>query len=94
MQIVKLVLVSADSVHIGVKALAREEAIALECKALPLCKRLHNLRRCVRAQDIKCNRALVAVEVIVKAGISLDKQGCGNSIEVQQCAESVLKQAL
>ena len=93
-KIVKLVLVAAYCVHVGVKSLSGVEAVALQRQTLPLRKRLHDLCVSIGAQNVKADGALVAVEVVVKSGIRLDKQRCGHSVEVQQCAEPVLKKAL
>ena len=94
MQIVKLVLIAADGVHVRIQSLAGEEAVALECKALPLRQRLHDLRLCLRAQDIERYRALIAVEVVVQTGLFIDEQRRGNAIQVKLRAEVLLKKAL
>jgi len=93
-QIVKLVLVAADGVHVRIQSLAGEEAVALERKALPLCQRLHDLRLCLRAQDIERYRALIAVEVVVQTGLFIDEQRRGNAVQVKLRAEVLLKKTL
>ena len=94
MKIVEFVLVAADRVHIGIKALAGEKSVALEREALPLGKRLHHLGFVIGAQDLKADRAFDTVQVVVQARVFLDKQRGGNPVKVQKCAQPVFKQTV
>ena len=94
MKIVEFVLVAADRVHIGIKALAGEKSVALERQTLPLGKRLHHLGFVIGAQDLKADRALDTVQVVVQARVFLDKQRGGNPVKVQKRTQPVFKQTV
>ena len=94
MKIVEFVLVAADRVHIGIKALAGEKSVALERQTLPLGKRLHHLGLVIGAQDLKADRALDTVQVVVQARVFLDKQRGGNPVKVQKRTQPVFKQTV
>ena len=93
-QVVQLVLVPADGVHVGVDALAGVEAVALQRQPLPLGQGLHHLRPVVGAEDIEGHRPLIAVQVVVQAGLLIHKQGCRHPVKVQLGPQIVLKQPL
>ena len=93
-EIVQLILIAADGVHVGIEALARPEAVAFEREALPLGKGLHDLSLCVGMQDVKGYRTLVAVQIVIQARILGHKQRCRDAVEIQLRAEIVRKQPL
>ena len=93
-QVIQLVLIPADGVHIGVQALAGVEAIAFQRQTLPLGQRLHHLCPPVGAEDVKGHWPLDAVQVIVQAGLLIHKQGCRHPVKVQLGPQIVLKQPL
>ena len=93
-EVVQLVLVAADGVHVGIQALARPEVVALERHALPLGKALHDLGSRVGVQDIEGDRALIAVEVVVQAGIFVHEQRRGDAVEIEPRAQIVREDAL
>ena len=83
--------IPADSVHIRVEAAAGGELIALEGQALPLGQRMHHLAVGPHVGDVKGDRALHAVEVVVEAGVSVHKQGGGDPVQIQPDGEAVLE---
>ena len=93
-EVVQNLLVPADGVHVGIDALAGEEAVAVECHALPLCQGLHHLGLCPGHGDFKLHRPLHAVEVVVQAGHLLHEEGGGDPVEAQGGGEVVLKEAM
>ena len=92
MQIVEHILVAADGVHVGIKALAGIEIIAVERHALPLGERLDDLRLLASLGNIEQNRALVAVEIVVQAAGLFQKQRRRNAKQIQLRGELILKQ--
>ena len=91
-QIVEHILVAADGVHVGIKALAGIEIIAVERHALPLGERLDDLRLLASLGNIEQNRALVAVEIVVQAAGLFQKQRRRNAKQIQLRGELILKQ--
>ena len=87
-------LVAADGVHVGEQALAGLEVIALQRQALPLGQGVHHLTGGAHIGDIKGNRALHAVEVVVQTGILLHEQRSGNPAQIQRLPQIHLKIAL
>ena len=82
--IVQIVLVPADSVHVGVQPLAYMEAVALQRQTLPLGQRMYHLGVLSDAGNIKFYRALRAIQVVVQAGVGGHKQGGGHPAQVQR----------
>ena len=93
MEVVKFVFIAADGVHVSIKALSGEEAVALQGKALPLGQGLDDLGLVVgRMQDVKADRTFIAVEIVVQTGVLLHKQRSGDPVEVQQRTQPVFKE--
>ena len=94
MQVVKL-LVAADGVHVRQKAVSGVEVVAAERHTLPLRERVDDLRALAAdRRDIKADRALNAVKVVVQAARGLHKQRRGDALEVQGEAQLLPKQIL
>ena len=93
-EVVQLVLVPADGVHVRIQALAGVKIIALQGQALPFGQALHHLRPGAGAEDVEGNGAFHPVEVVVEAGILRHKEGGGDPVEIQQGSQPVLKEAL
>ena len=74
MEIVQL-LIPADGIHVSDKALPGAEAVLAQGITLPFGKAVHHLGVLVEAGNIKGNRALNAVQIIVEAAAVGDKQG-------------------
>ena len=87
-------LIPADGVHIGIKAVAHSEMVALQGKALPLCQRMHHLSFCTHGGNIEADRPFVAIEVIVQAGILGNEQGGRHALEVQGRGKLILEGCL
>ena len=87
-------LVPADSVHVAVQTLAHAEAVVLQRLTLPFCQRLHHLCLGAAVLDVKGNLALHAVQIVVQAGGSLQKQRCGHAVQVERGAQGIGKQPL
>ena len=93
-EIIEDILVASNGIHIRVKALAGIKTVYMQRHALPFCKRLHNLCLSADVRNIKGNRTLVAVEIIIQSGRLLNKQGSGDTEKVQICGQLILKQTL
>ncbi len=93
MEIVGL-LVAPDGIHIGEQPLADVELIALQGQTLPLGKRMDDL--CIDADvgNIERDGALVAVEVVIEAGVFIDEQRRGHTAQIERIAQIHLKIAL
>ncbi len=77
-------LIPADGVHIGVEAGAGAEAVGPQGHPLPLGQGLDDLHLGpVHIQDIKLDRALHPVQVVVKAAFWPDKERGGDAGEAQ-----------
>ena len=68
------VLVAADRVHVAVEALAHAEAVVLQGLALPLGQRLNDLHLDAAVLGVEGDLPLDAVQIVVQAGRSLDKE--------------------
>jgi hypothetical protein len=86
-------LVAADGVHIGEEALADVEFIALEREALPLGERMHDLGVFADVGNVEADRALVAVQVVVEAGIFLDEERRGDAAQIERLPQIDLEAA-
>ena len=93
MEIVGL-LIPPDGVHIGVEPLPHGELVAVERHALPLGQGVDHLGVPPGGGNIKSDRPLHTVEVVVEAGGCLHKQGGGYPAQVQRAAQRVLKKTL
>ena len=87
-------LVPADGVHVAVQTLAHAEIVVLQRLPLPFCQRLHHLCLGATVLDVKGHLALHAVQVVVQAGGSLQKQRCGHAVQVQRGAQGISEQPL
>ena len=87
-------LVPADGVHVGVESLAHGELVAVEGHALPLGQGVDHLGVPGGGGDVKGDRALHAVQVVIEAGGGLYKQGGGYPAQVEGSAQTVFKQPL
>ena len=74
MKIVEHILIPSDGIHIRINATAGIEAVALESQAFPLGEGMHNLRFRFCMQDIKGDRPLITVQVIVQPRIIRHKK--------------------
>ena len=74
------VLIPADGVHIGIQAVAHGEIVSFQGQTLPFCQGVDNLGIDSNGGDVKGYRPLIAVQVVVEAGIFRDKQGSGDTL--------------
>ena len=86
--------VAADGVHIGKQTLADVELIALERETLPLGQRLHHLRIRTNVGNVKSDRTLHAVQVVVQTGVFLHEQRGGDPAQIQCIAQIDLEVTL
>ena len=87
-------LVAADGVHIRHQALAGVEIIPLEGVALPFGQGVDDLTLRADGGDVKADRALVAVEIIIQArGFFYKKRG-GDTLEIERMAQIALEISL
>ena len=93
MEVVYL-FVAADGIHIGKQALADVELVALQRQPLPLRKRMDDLRLGVYVGNVKTDRPLVAVQVIVQAGGLLHEQRRGHAAQIERVGQIRLEIAL
>ena len=84
-------LVPADGVHIGVQAVAHGEMIPLQSQPLPLGQGVHHLGISSYRGDVEGNRTLIAVQVVVQAGVFGDEQGSGDPLQIQRVGELILE---
>ena len=89
--VVQIILIPADGIHIGVQALALVEAVALQGQTLPLGQRVDHLGVLADTGDVEPDGTLRAVQVVVQTGIGSDKQGGGHPAQVQRVGEVGLK---
>ena len=88
------ILVAADSVHIGIYALTGSKAVTHQRHALPLGKRLYDLCDRINSLDIKADRTLNAVKIIIESRCGIDKQRRGCALQVKCGSELALKRLL
>ena len=93
MQIVEL-LVAADRVHIGVEPLADVEIIVLQGEALPFREGMNDLRVASNGGDVKADRTLDTVEVVVQTGVFPHEKRSGDAAEIELDREIHLEGAL
>ena len=84
-------LVPADGVHIGVQAVAHGKMIPLQSQPLPLGQRVHHLGIGSYRGDVEGNGTLIAVQVVVQAGVFGDEQGSGDPLQIQCGGELLLE---
>ena len=65
-EVVKI-LVTADSVHIGIYALTRRKTVFFQRESLPLCERMHDLCVSVDPFYIERHRSFNSVQIIVQS---------------------------
>src|SRR5699024_7433778 len=87
-------LISADGIHISIDAFIYLEAIAFERHALPFGQRVHDLHITFDITDIKGDRTLYAIEVIIETAVFADKQRRGYTHQVQMIRQPAFKQIL
>ena len=84
-------LIPADGVHISIETRAQLELIALEGQPLPLGQRVDYLTIGSHVRDVKCDRALHTVQVIIEAGGAIYKQRGGDPVQIQPHRQVMLK---
>ena len=84
-------LIPTDGVHIGVQAVANGEMVSLQSQALPLGQGVHHLGILAYSGNIKADRPLIAVQIVVQAGIFGDEQGGGHALQVQRIGKFLLE---
>ena len=89
-QVVQL-LITADGVHIGHKALTGAIAVLVQGIALPFGKAVNNLGLLIQAGNIERNRALHTVQVIIQTAALYNKEGSRDALEMQCHAKLFLK---
>ena len=77
-------LVAPDGVHVGEQTLADIELVALQRQPLPLGQRMHDLRLGMDVRDIKTDRPLIAVQIVVQAGGLLHEQGSRDAAQIER----------
>ena len=85
-------LVPADGVHVGIKALSLVELVALQGQALPLGQRVDHYGLPLDAPDVEGHRALHTVQVVVDAAGLGHEQGGGHPVQAQGAGQLVLEQ--
>ena len=90
MDVVQL-LVPADGVHIGVQAVSHGEVIALQGQPLPLRQGVDHLGFLAHGGDIEGDRPLVAVQIVIQAGVLGDEQRGGDPLQIQGVGKLLLK---
>ena len=86
MQVIGL-FVATDSVHIADQTATDGKVVAPECIALPLCERLDHLGVLAHVWQVKGNRMLDAIEVVVHAGKRVNNQRSGDARQLQRGAQ-------
>ena len=71
--------VATDSVHVADQAAADGKVVAPECIAFPLCERLYHLGVLANVWQVKGNRMLDTIEVVVHAGKRINNQRSGDA---------------
>ena len=89
-----LLLVPADGVHVGHKALPGAESVFIQGVALPLGKAVHHFGTAVHGGNVKIHRPLHAVQIVVQAAALQYEQGRRHPFQVQRGAELLLKNGL
>ena len=85
------VLIPADGVHIRIESIAHGEVVPLQGQPLPFGQRMHHLGISLHRRNVKGNRALIAVQVVIQAGVLRDKQWGGDPFQIQCFGEFFLK---
>ena len=87
--------IAADRTHICVKALAYTEAVLFKSVALPLRERLNDLGfPAVLLFDIKRDRALHTVQIVVESGFGINEQRSRYAQKIQTFGQKILKEIL
>ena len=68
--------------------------VLLQSQAFPLGERMNYLSIHADRWDIKTDRAFIAVQIIVQAGVFRYKQGGGNPLQIQRGGEFLLEGGL
>ena len=92
-QIIHL-LIPADGVHVGYKAVAHPEAVLMQGQPLPLGQAVNHLGAGAGGGHVEADRALHAVQVVVQAGGRVHEQGRGDPLQMQCGAELHLEDLL
>ena len=85
MEIVHL-LIASDRVHVGIETLARGKSVGMQRHALPFRQRMDDDGIPARFFDIKTNRTLHPVQVVVQSGIRIDEKRRRYPLEIQHIA--------
>ena len=93
MQVIGL-FVAADSVHVADQTATNGKVVAPECIALPFSKRLNYLGVLAHIWQVKSNRMLDAIEVVVHAGKRINNQRSGDARQLQRGAQLGQKHVL
>ena len=93
MDVVQL-LIPADGVHIAVQAAVQGEVVALQGLAFPFSQRVDDLHILPHVFDIKLNRALHPVQVVVEAAARQYKQGGRHTGQIELIGKLPLKSIL
>ena len=89
-QVVQL-LITADGVHIGHKALTGAIAVLVQGIAFPFGKAVYDLGLLIQAGNIERNGALHTVQVIIQTASLHNKEGSRDALEMQCHAKLFLK---
>ena len=86
--------VGTDSVHIADQTATNGKVVAPECIALPFCERLNYLGILAYVWQVKSNRMLNAIEVVVHAGKRVNNQRSSDARQLQRSAQLGQKHVL
>ena len=92
-QVIRM-FVATDSVHVADQAATDGKVVAPECIALPFCERLNYLGVFADVWQVKCNRMLDTIEVVVHTGKRVNNQWSGDARQLQCGAQLGQKHVL
>ena len=85
-------LVAADRAHVCIKTFTDLETVFFQRISFPLGQRLHDFSHAaVLLENIKINRALNTVQIVVQSGSGVDKKRRGNAKQVQSLRKHALE---
>ena len=85
------IFISPDSDHISIKSLSVGKAVLFKRIAFPFGKGVDNLRIFVHSFNIKADRALHTVQIIIQTGRRRYKYRSGYAQEIQLLCKCLLK---